>query len=116
VHDVEVAPLEQGAQARGPAQVEVAARAERVDEHVGLLEVGDERVALVEDVGDLVVEARPVALAHHVEQQSFRAPVAHALDEEQHAATGRCCDARAVDVELLHEASVAPRPTLRHAG
>ena len=62
---------EQAPQAECPTQIAVRGRAERVHRDAGLLQLGHERILVLEDVGHLVVETLAVAMADHVDQQLF---------------------------------------------
>ena len=71
------------AQPQRPAQIPVAAGAERVHGDAGRLDLGHQRVLRFEDVCHLVVEPLAVTVAHHVDQQLLGAAVAQAFDQHQ---------------------------------
>ena len=86
---VEAALDQQPPQGQGPAQIRAGGAPEAVDRHPGGLHGRDQGVLARQDVGDLVVEVRPVPARHHVDEQALGAPQAQALDEEEDPGAGR---------------------------
>src|SRR5580704_17901626 len=80
-----------------------------------LSELWHQRVAVLEDVCDLVVETLTIAVAHHGDDEALGTTMAHALD--QHQDPGPSGRGRLVSsITSVHRPSGAPRWTLRHVG
>ena len=85
MHDVEVLACQQSAERRQPPQIRVVGGAEGVDTRSPRHDRRHQGVLVLVHVGHLVVEPSYVAPGHHVHQQAFGAPVAEALDDQQHS-------------------------------
>ena len=91
VHDVEVATRQQRAQSPRPAQVVVAACAQRVHPHAARLQLRDEGVLVFEHVRHLVVETRAIAVLCHRDDQALGSASVEAFDEDEDPEPSRRC-------------------------